>query len=104
MQFRFTPEQDRFRGEVRSLMKEQLPAGWEERAGDGEGGSDAAWELSRRFTRSLAEKRWLAMAWPREYGGLQADHMTQMIYNEEMAYHRAPGGGGMGVAMCLERP
>jgi alkylation response protein AidB-like acyl-CoA dehydrogenase len=38
------------------------------------------------------------MAWPVEYGGLGADHMTQLIYNEEMAYHRAPGGGGMGVA------
>src|SRR5215207_7412753 len=36
--------------------------------------------------------------WPKDFGGLDADHMTQLIYNEEMAYHRAPGGGGMGVA------
>ena len=98
MDFRLTPEQERFRGEVQGFLREQLPAGWEQRLGDGEGDSDAAWELSRRFTFKLAEKKWLAMAWPVEYGGLSADHMTQMIYNEQMAYHRAPGGGGMGVA------
>ncbi len=98
MQFRFTPEQEQFRAEVRSVINEGLPAGWEERAGDGEGGSDAGWEIARQFTFKLAERKWLAMAWPAAAGGLDADHMTQMIYNEEMAYHRAPGGGGMGVA------
>jgi alkylation response protein AidB-like acyl-CoA dehydrogenase len=99
VQFRFTSEQGQFRGEVRSLIEENLPPGWEERfEGESEGTSDAAWEFSRRFTFKLAEKKWLAMAWPKDFGGLAADHMTQLIYNEEMAYHRAPGGGGMGVA------
>jgi alkylation response protein AidB-like acyl-CoA dehydrogenase len=98
MQFRFTPEQDAFRGEVRSLIEEQLASRPEELDEYGEGTSDAAWEFSRRFTRRLAERKWLAMAWPVEYGGLAADHMSQLIYNEEMSYHRAPGGGGMGVA------
>jgi alkylation response protein AidB-like acyl-CoA dehydrogenase len=99
MDFRFTPDQEQFRGEVARFIEEQLPAGWQDQFGEmGETGSDAAWELSRRFTRKLAEKKWLAMAWPVEYGGLAADHMTQMLYNEQMAYHRAPGGGGMGVA------
>ncbi|MBI2759858.1 MAG: acyl-CoA dehydrogenase family protein [Chloroflexi bacterium] len=99
MEFRFTAEQDWFRGEVRSLIKHELPEGWENQRGDdGEGGGDEAWETARNFTFKLAEKKWLAMAWPTDVGGLDADHMTQMIYNEEMAYHRAPGGGGMGVA------
>ena len=99
MEFRLTSEQEQFRSEVQGFLREQLPPGWEEGLGDGgEGGSDAAWEFSRRFTFKLAERKWLAMAWPAEYGGLAADHMTQMIYNEQMSYHRAPGGGGMGVA------
>jgi alkylation response protein AidB-like acyl-CoA dehydrogenase len=98
MKFEFTPEQEAFREEVRSFIKAQLPAGWGSQGGMGEGEGDAAWDLSRRFTFALAEKKWLAMAWPEEYGGLDADHMSQLIYNEEMAYHRAPGGGGMGVA------
>jgi alkylation response protein AidB-like acyl-CoA dehydrogenase len=99
MRFQFTPEQETFRHEVRTFLAAHLPPGWESRfdAG-GEGDSDAAWEFARGFTRRLAERKWLAMAWPKEYGGLAADHMTQLIYNEEMAYHRAPGGGGMGVA------
>jgi alkylation response protein AidB-like acyl-CoA dehydrogenase len=50
------------------------------------------------MTRKLAERKWLAMAWPEEYGGLNAPHMQQLIYNEEMAYRGAPGGFSMGVA------
>ncbi len=98
MKFEFTPQQQEFRSEVRSFIDAQLPDGWEGRSTDGERDDDAAWDLSRSFTRALAGRKWLAMAWPEEYGGLDADHMTQLIYNEEMAYHRAPGGGGMGVA------
>ena len=98
MRFQFTPEQESFRAEVRAFLAEQLPAGCEQRTASAEGDSDAAWEFSRQFTSRLAERKWLAMAWPVEYGGLSADYMTQLIYNEEMAYHRAPGGGGMGVA------
>jgi 3-oxocholest-4-en-26-oyl-CoA dehydrogenase alpha subunit len=100
MRFHFTPEQESFRSDVRSLIERELPADWGSAAGgaDAERDSDEAWALSRRFTRALAERKWLAMAWPVEYGGLDADHMTQLIYNEEMAYRRAPGGGGMGVA------
>ncbi|MCS7296576.1 MAG: acyl-CoA dehydrogenase family protein, partial [Dehalococcoidia bacterium] len=42
------------------------------------------------FQRKLAERGWLAMAWPKEYGGGGASHMHQLVYNEEMAYHGAP--------------
>ncbi len=31
------------------------------------------------------------MSWPREYGGQEANHIRQLVYNEEMAYNRAPG-------------
>jgi alkylation response protein AidB-like acyl-CoA dehydrogenase len=100
MEFRFTPQQEEFRGEVRSFLNEQLPANWAEVGGGAEmeRDSDEVWNFSRQFTKKLAERKWLAMAWPKEHGGLEADHMTQLIYNEEMAYNRAPGGGGMGVA------
>jgi alkylation response protein AidB-like acyl-CoA dehydrogenase len=49
------------------------------------------------FQKKLAEKDWLAMAWPKEYGGGGASHMRQLVYNEEMAYHQAPVGN-MGIA------
>ena len=101
MDFRFTPEQEAFREELREFLREELPAKWEPGdpyGGDGEGDAASVWELGRRMTAKLAERKWLAMAWPKEYGGLDAPHMQQLIYNEEMAYHSAPGGGGMGVA------
>jgi alkylation response protein AidB-like acyl-CoA dehydrogenase len=99
MEFRFTPEQESFRNEVRSFLAQELPAGWEGLGGYGEGGEgESFFETSRRITKKLAERRWLAMAWPAEYGGLNAPHMQQLIYNEEMSYHGAPGAFSMGVA------
>jgi alkylation response protein AidB-like acyl-CoA dehydrogenase len=99
--FRFTTEQEAFREELREFLREELPTNWEAGdpyGGDGEGDGSSVWELGRRMTAKLAERKWLAMAWPKEYGGLEAPHMQQLIYNEEMAYRAAPGGGGMGVA------
>ena len=39
--------------------------------------------------KKLADKGWLTLAWPEEYGGAGASHMMQVIFAEEMAYHRA---------------
>jgi alkylation response protein AidB-like acyl-CoA dehydrogenase len=96
MNFRFAPEVESFREEVRSFIREELPAEWDgmDMYGEGEGGAD----LGRRIAKKLAEKKWLAMAWPKEYGGLEAPHMQQLVYNEEMSYRSVPGGFSMGVA------
>jgi alkylation response protein AidB-like acyl-CoA dehydrogenase len=75
MDFRFTTEQEEFRGEVRSFIRSEFP-----KTREGES-----------FTSKLAEKGWLTMSWPEEHGGAGANHMRQLVYNEEMAYHRAPG-------------
>jgi alkylation response protein AidB-like acyl-CoA dehydrogenase len=99
MDFRFTPEEESFRDEVRGFIRAELPSSWEGAdpyGADAEGSSP--FELGRKITKKLAERKWIAMAWPKEYGGLNAPHMQQLIYNEEMAYHAVPGGGGMGVA------
>ena len=96
MDFRFTPDEERFREEVRAFLAQELPPDWDGGAyGEGEEG---ARDLGRRITKQLAERKWLAMAWPKEYGGLGASHMQQLIYNEEMSYRGAPGGFSMGVA------
>ncbi len=75
MDFRFSPEEETFRTEVRSFIKTEFP-----KARDGES-----------FTKKLAQKGWLTQAWPKEHGGEGAGHMRQLVYNEEMAYNRAPG-------------
>jgi len=86
MEFRFDPQEEAFRQEVRAFLKEELPS--EEAEED----SEEQWQSSRRFIRKLAARKWLAMAWPAEYGGLGAPHWRQLVHNEELAYHRAPIG------------
>ncbi|MDZ4278207.1 MAG: acyl-CoA dehydrogenase family protein [Dehalococcoidia bacterium] len=98
MDFRLTPAEQSFREEVRDFIRQELPADWEGAGPYGDEGGGSTAELGRRVTKKLAERKWLAMAWPEEYGGLGASHMQQLIYNEEMSYNGVPGAGNMGVA------
>jgi alkylation response protein AidB-like acyl-CoA dehydrogenase len=87
MRFSFTPEQEAFRTEVNAFLKATLPAGWE--------GADNAVDeddhaFGRQFLKKLAPKRWIAPAWPKQYGGLDLSLWDQVIFNEAMSYARAP--------------
>ncbi len=99
MEFRFTPEEEAFRAEVRDFLKKELPPRWQDEFDtETELGAEQQSEYSRQFTKKLAQRRWLTLPWPVEYGGLKASVMQQMIYNEEMAYANAPASFSMGVA------
>ncbi len=83
MDFAFTQEDEAFRGEVRAFLQTELR---ERPAGDGR----QNWAFYTSFVKKLAKKGWLTLAWPKEWGGLGASHMQQLVYNEEIAYHDAP--------------
>jgi alkylation response protein AidB-like acyl-CoA dehydrogenase len=89
MDFRFTPEEEAFRQELRSWLRENVPPNWE---GVFLEEDDEEWKLGRAFVKKLAEKRWVAPGWPKEYGGMEASPALQLAYNEEMGYQRAPIG------------
>src|SRR3990172_4964378 len=95
MEFRFTPDEGRFRGEIREFLRRELPADWGGAGALGEAGEEH-WEFLRAFQGKLAERKWLTLGWPEEHGGLAAGHMTQVIYSEEMTYFRAPTQIGVG--------
>lgn len=95
MEFRFTPEEERFRGEIRGFLRRELPADWGGAGALGEA-REAQWGFLRSFQKRLAERKWLTLGWPEEHGGLAASHMMQVIYNEEMTYFRAPTQLGVG--------
>ncbi len=95
MEFRFTPEEERFRSEIRDFLRRELPADWVGAGALGEA-SEESWEFLRSFQKKLAERRWLTLGWPEEHGGLAASHMMQVIYKEEMSYFRAPTQLGVG--------
>jgi alkylation response protein AidB-like acyl-CoA dehydrogenase len=98
MDFRFSEEEEAFRKEVQEfLAKEWTLAAWDPE-------DPEAWEAGREFEKKLVARGWLTMAWPKEYGGLGAGHMTQLIYRDEMAYAGAPILDGQGIGMvgpCL---
>ncbi|MBI5285599.1 MAG: acyl-CoA dehydrogenase family protein [Chloroflexi bacterium] len=100
MDFRFGPEDEAFREEIRAFARAELPAGWGAQAfNDREDTPAELSPVSRAFQRKLADKGWLTLAWPKEYGGLGAGPMQQLVYNEEMSALRAPAFPGIGVAM-----
>ena len=99
MDFRFTTEEEAFRTEVQQFLRSELKPGWEEQFdAESEMGMAAQGDFAKQFNKKLAERHWLALPWPTEYGGLGANVMQQVIYNEEMAYTGAPTGFNMGVA------
>ena len=85
MDFRFTAAQEAFRAEVRSFLDETLtPQFWDHQRQHRHPG----W--SPEFSRAAAERGFLGIAWPKEYGGQARGIIEQMIYMEEMAFAGAP--------------
>jgi alkylation response protein AidB-like acyl-CoA dehydrogenase len=84
MEFRFTPAQESFRTEVRDFLRQALPAQGD--AADPE--SSAAY--SQAFSKQLAARGWIGLAWPTAYGGQALGAIEQTIFNEELITHDAP--------------
>lgn len=80
MRFSFTPEQDAFRQELQEFLRTEL---------NGERPLDT---FDQEFSRKLAKRGWIGLAWPKEYGGQGLGSIEQMIYTEEMILHDAPRG------------
>ncbi len=100
MKFKYDQDVEAFREEVRQFIKDELPPEEERLKRGYEGGFDTyeeEYDYTMGFQKKLAAKDWLAMAWPKEYGGGGASHMRQLVYNEEMAYSRRPSAN-MGIA------
>jgi alkylation response protein AidB-like acyl-CoA dehydrogenase len=90
MDFRFSEQEEKLREEVRQFCHQEPPQNFPCEIED-EGYGFGGW--SRAFTRRLGEKGWLAIAWPKEYGGLGRSIMERFVAAEELAYHRAPQYG-----------
>ncbi|MDA1061737.1 MAG: acyl-CoA dehydrogenase family protein [Chloroflexi bacterium] len=98
MDFAFSPDEERFRDELRTLLRAQLPDDWASRGLAEPIDSAERYALADTISKQLAQRKWLAMAWPEAHGGLDASYLMQYLMSEEMAYQDAPGGGGVGVS------
>ena len=79
--------------EFRSEIREWLAANWDGRFSE----ADMKRHLNERlasqpFSRKLAEKGWLGVSWPREWGGQARSAFEQLVFEEETAYAEAPIG------------
>lgn len=99
MDWSFTPHEEQFRTELRAFLVDSLPADWQQRSFALPQDSEERLAIARDITRQLSDRSWLAPAWPRRFGGLDATHMQQLIFNEETSYQAMPGGGGLGVSL-----
>src|SRR5438105_9566804 len=89
MDYTFTPQEEALRADLRAFLRDALGSSWDGGASDI--GTDN-FDFQRQFNKQLAARGWIAPAWPKQYGGMDASHIEQMIFSEELAYHRAPNG------------
>jgi alkylation response protein AidB-like acyl-CoA dehydrogenase len=86
-----------FRDDVRAWLDASVPAELRRKVLDYE-------ELTKDdlvgWHRTLADKGWIAPAWPREWGGTDWTPVERYLFEEECAYAGAPPVVPFGVAMC----
>ena len=90
MDIQFTQKEEDFRHEIRDFLRDTLPEDWDPLGQAGKSPEESL-AFTRQMTQALADKGWLTLAWPEEYGGQARPIMEQVIYNEEMSYKNVPG-------------
>ena len=85
MDFGFTEEQNKFRQEIRNFLEEEIKKGYWEPACD-------AWiqGFDPEFTKRVAQRGWIGLTWPKEYGGQGLSYVDRLILTEEMLRYGAP--------------
>ena len=96
MDLNFTQEEEAFRAEVRTFLRERLPARLSDKVRLGKSLSKADHE---EWHAILNEKGWLAGNWPKQYGGAGWNAVERHIFEEEMTNANAPRIVPFGVAM-----
>jgi len=107
MDFGFTPEQEALRREVRAFIAEHMtPEVIAEMEGHSEGfgvsRSTGRAPLVNELFRKIAERGWLGISYPKEYGGQDGDRISQYVVEEEFArVNIAVGLAGSGAPAIL---
>ena len=99
MDFVYPPEADSYRAKVRSFLDANLPKNWK---GIGSLNHADAAEFTEEWRVKLRDNDFLAVTWPKAYGGAGLGHIEQLVLAEEFAKAGVPGGGpndGFGIGM-----
>ena len=87
MDFRLTTEQESFLGEVRDFLDQELTRDAVREVASAEKMGPNA----KAFLKKLADKGWISLHWPKEYGGMGRSAYDRFLLSEELAYQGAPG-------------
>lgn len=87
MDLNLSPDEIKFRDELRTWLAANAPTDWDERR---EESMESRFEYLKRWQRKLYEGGWAGISWPKEYGGRGASLMEQVIFWQEMALAQAP--------------
>ncbi len=99
MDLRFTPDEQAFRRQVRAWLRKNVPPKQRD-ARPLEWHDPARIAQAKAWQRTVHDAGYLALGWPRAWGGQGMDVLRQTIVNEEMVLARAPGLIGlMGIQM-----
>ena len=100
MDFAYTPEQEQLQREVQEFIVEHVTGDvLSELETAEEGGRGVHY---RELIRKIAERNWIGISWPQEYGGQGGSRIDQYIVEEEFArLGIAVGGAGSGAPAIL---
>jgi 3-oxocholest-4-en-26-oyl-CoA dehydrogenase alpha subunit len=100
MDFAFTPEQEALREEVRKFIEENVTP--EIIAEIETSGIRHKGPKTRQMYQKIAQKGWVGISWPKEYGGQGGSRIDQYIVEEEFArIGITVGGAGSGAPAIL---
>lgn len=85
MNFGFTEEQRKFRQEVRDFLEKEKANG-----SIGARGGGMLEGRSPEFSKKVAERGWIGMTWPKQYGGQGRSYVDRAIMMEEFLRYQAP--------------
>ncbi|HEY0448075.1 acyl-CoA dehydrogenase family protein [Actinophytocola sp.] len=88
MRIAYTHEQERLRLELRAYFADLMTP--ERREALGAGGDYGSGEVYKEVVRQMGADGWLALGWPREYGGQARSMLDQLIFTDEAAVAGAP--------------
>ncbi|MEL6983850.1 MAG: acyl-CoA dehydrogenase family protein, partial [Actinomycetota bacterium] len=88
MNFEYPADALAFREELLAFLDAELPSWWMNFLS----GDERNIPFTREFCKKLAAKGWLTLAWPKEYGGGDADVWHQIVVREVMWAAGEPRG------------
>ncbi len=99
MELRYPPEADTYRASVQAFLTAELPSDWKGIGALSEADADA---FTASWRATLHENNYLALSWPKEYGGAGLSSLETVVLAEEFARAGVPTGSpndGFGISM-----